>query len=128
MTLYEIRRSRRVIISCSACGTHHDVSYVVLRNEWKALMATKSWHTDVISHSGHWDTIRDGQIRVATKNLVKCRSQSSFYETLILEVSLLTGQIYAENPYRNYRLSGSRISNQLRHIKTICRKWRDVNV
>jgi len=29
----EIRCSGRVCISCSACGTHHDVPYVVLRND-----------------------------------------------------------------------------------------------
>jgi len=38
---------------------------------------------DVISHGGHWDTIRECQIMVTTKIRCKCISQSSFYETSI---------------------------------------------
>jgi len=46
-------------------------------------MTTMSWPIYVISHCGHWDTIRELQMMVTTKNLLKCWSQSSFYETLI---------------------------------------------
>jgi len=30
-------------------------------------MTTISWHTDVISHGGHWDTIRECQMMVTKK-------------------------------------------------------------
>jgi len=51
--------------------------------EWNVLMTTISWSTDVISHGGHWNTIRECQMMVTTKKLFKYWSQSSFYETLI---------------------------------------------
>jgi len=41
-------------------------------------MTTISWHTDVliVSHSGHLDTIREGQMMVMTKQKFNCRSLS----------------------------------------------------
>jgi len=42
-----------------------------------------SWPTDVISHGGHWDTIRECQMMVMTEKVFKYWSQSSLFKTLI---------------------------------------------
>jgi len=52
--------------------------------EWNVLMTTIWWPTDVISHGSHWDTIRDCQMMVTTKKLLKCWYQSSFYVNVLL--------------------------------------------
>jgi len=39
--------------------------------EWNVLMmATIYWPTDVVSHGGHWDTIRECQMMVMTKTFL----------------------------------------------------------
>jgi len=35
----------------------------------KVLMATITWRTDVISHGGHWDTIRECQMMVTIESV-----------------------------------------------------------
>jgi len=35
--------------------------------EWNVFLTTISWPTDVISHGGQWDTIRESQMMVTTK-------------------------------------------------------------
>jgi len=50
--------------------------------ERNAPTTTISWSTDITSHVGHWDTIRECQMTATTKKPSKCWYQPSFYETL----------------------------------------------
>jgi len=87
--------------------------------EWKALMTTMSWYTDVICHRGQWDAIRECQMMVTTKQLFKCRSMKPW---LIIFLVNRTDRCWKS------WIAVSRISNQLPHVNTICSKWRDVTV
>jgi len=70
MNLYENQRWNQVLRK----GKHfllrmrHPLWCPLCRiTEWNVLMPTILWPTDVISHGGHWDTIREWQIMVMTK-------------------------------------------------------------
>jgi len=42
-------------------------------------MTTISWSTDVISHSGHWYTIRECQMIVTTKNFLNIKIKQFYF-------------------------------------------------
>jgi len=87
MNLYENQRWNQMLRkgskSFSACGTRHDVPYVVSRHEtysWQQYHGLRMSLAMVVT--GHWDTIRECQRMITTKTLFKCWSQSNFFETL----------------------------------------------
>jgi len=85
MNLYENQRWNQVLQKEKHVllrTQHPSLRHLCRIKEWNVLTTTILWLTDVISHGGDWDTVRECQMMVTTKKPFKCWSQSSFYETL----------------------------------------------